>query len=166
MRFFSLWEWNREDCSRQNRSSGRGIFIYTQLYFHLVRRVYDFHLKQFLREWLPNGKFSIDLADHLHLTDTEVVSAMRLAASNKSTPGHELARRIMQPKHGKRVADITEADRDIDPMAAELLSAKLSDMFGSGAVFTDRYTQKGKESDSLCSRRMARSNGPPGSLLR
>src|SRR5256886_15134501 len=28
-------------------------FMYTQLYFHHVRRIYDKHLKEFLQEWLP-----------------------------------------------------------------------------------------------------------------
>jgi hypothetical protein len=119
-------------------------FMYTQLYFHPVRRVYDFHLKEFLKEWLPNGKFSVDLDAHLCLTDTEVISAMRLAARDESAPGHVPARRILQREHFKRVADITDADRDIDPNAAEALSAQLRSEFGNEAVFTDRYTQKGK----------------------
>jgi len=119
-------------------------FMYTQLYFHPVRRIYDFHLKQFLMEWLPDGKFSVDLTDHLRLTDTEVISAMRMAANNKSVAGHTPARRIMQREHFKRVAEITDADRDIDPDSTELLSTELKDMFGPTAVFTDQYTQKGK----------------------
>lgn len=119
-------------------------FMYTQLYFHPIRRVYDFHLKQFLGEWLPNGRYSIDLDDHLRLTDTEVTSAMRLAADDKSAPGHEPARRIIQREHFKRVADITDVDRDKDPDAAKRLSEELRDIVGPSAVFTDRYTQKGK----------------------
>jgi HD superfamily phosphohydrolase len=119
-------------------------FMYTQLYFHPVRRIYDFHLKQFLEEWLPNGKFSVDLGEHLMLTDTEVISAMRLAAKDEASRGHIPARRIMQRAHFKRVAEITEADRDIDPDAAEKLSAQLRSNFGERAVFMDRYTQKGK----------------------
>jgi HD superfamily phosphohydrolase len=119
-------------------------FMYTQLYFHPVRRIYDFHLKQFLREWLPNGRFSVTLRDHLLLTDTEVLSAMRLAATDKSAAGHEPARRIMQREHFKRVAEITDADREIEPRAAELLSNELLEEMGRGAVFTDRYTQQGR----------------------
>jgi hypothetical protein len=119
-------------------------FMYTQLYFHPVRRVYDFHLKQFLKEWLSGGKFSTNLKDHLLLTDTEVISAMRLAAGDQSAPGHVPAHRIMHRQHFRRVADITDADREIDPDAAETLASLLSDKFGEEAVFMDRYTQKGK----------------------
>jgi HD superfamily phosphohydrolase len=119
-------------------------FMYTQLYFHPVRRVYDFHLKQFLKEWLPDGKFSVDLVEHLRLTDTEVISAMRLAAEDASRPGHVPARRIIRREHFKRVAEITDADRSIELDAAEKLSTELIGLFGEDAVFTDRYTQKGK----------------------
>src|SRR6185437_10922852 len=55
-------------------------FMYTQLYFHPVRRIYDFHLKQFLADWLPNGKFPVNASDHLETTDSEVLAAIRLAA--------------------------------------------------------------------------------------
>jgi len=119
-------------------------FMYTQLYFHPVRRVYDFHLKQFLKEWLPGGKFSIDVASHLKLTDAEVLSAIRVAASDPSAAGHEPARRIVRREHFKRIAEITEADRDIDANATERLASELIEKFGRQAVFTDRYTQKGK----------------------
>ncbi len=101
-------------------------------------------LKQFLKEWLPNGKFSVDLTEHLLLTDTEVISAMRLAARDESAPGHIPARRIMQREHFKRVADITDADREIDRNAGENIAIELKGEFGEGAVFTDRYTQTGK----------------------
>jgi len=94
-------------------------------------------------EWLPNGRFSVNLTDHLKLTDTEVISAMRVAARDKSVPGHTPARRIMQREHFKRVAEITDADRDIDPDSTELLSTELKNMFGPAAVFTDQYIQKG-----------------------
>ena len=30
-------------------------FMFTQLYFHSVRRIYDQHLKDFLLAWLPDG---------------------------------------------------------------------------------------------------------------
>jgi HD superfamily phosphohydrolase len=35
-------------------------FMYTQVYFHDVRRVYDLHLKEFLEKWLSGGKFPAD----------------------------------------------------------------------------------------------------------
>src|SRR5581483_5225554 len=39
-------------------------FMYTQLYFHPVRRIYDSHLKDFLGSWLRSGKYSTDVKKH------------------------------------------------------------------------------------------------------
>ena len=36
-------------------------FMYSQVYFHPVRRSYDIHLKDFLKKWLPGGKFPTDI---------------------------------------------------------------------------------------------------------
>jgi hypothetical protein len=118
--------------------------MYTQLYFHHVRRIYDFHLKQFLKDWLPGGKFSIDLVEHQRMTDTEVLSAMRIASADAAAPGHVAAYRILQRRHFRRVAEITGADRQMLPEAAELLAEELRTKFGPELLHMDRYTQKGK----------------------
>jgi HD superfamily phosphohydrolase len=46
-------------------------FMYSQVYFHHVRRIYDIHLKDFLKKWLPEEHFPVTVADHLRLTDNE-----------------------------------------------------------------------------------------------
>ena len=35
-------------------------FMYSQVYFHPVRRIYNIHLMDFLKEWLDEGAFSTD----------------------------------------------------------------------------------------------------------
>ncbi|MCB7130206.1 MAG: HD domain-containing protein, partial [Candidatus Brocadiales bacterium] len=35
-------------------------FMFSQVYFHSIRRIYDIHLMDFLKLWLPGGKFSTD----------------------------------------------------------------------------------------------------------
>jgi HD superfamily phosphohydrolase len=69
-------------------------FMYTQLYFHHVRRVYDIHLKEFLKEWLPDGRLSTDVEQPLRVSDNEVLAAISDAARNVGSPGHESAVRI------------------------------------------------------------------------
>ena len=49
-------------------------FMFTQLYFHSVRRIYDIHLKDFLKEWLSSGHFRTTLKDYLKLTDNEILT--------------------------------------------------------------------------------------------
>jgi HD superfamily phosphohydrolase len=74
-------------------------FIYKQVYLHPIRRVYDIHLKDFLRSWLTGGKFSIDLRKHLSVTDVEILAAIRKACASKNSAQHELARRIQRREH-------------------------------------------------------------------
>ena len=57
-------------------------FMYSQVYFHPVRRIYDIHLMDFLKEWLHDGKFSTDLSDHLKMTRRpNYISYVRRSAS-------------------------------------------------------------------------------------
>jgi uncharacterized protein len=67
-------------------------FMYKQVYFHHIRRAYDLHLKDFLVEWLPGGKFSTKLDDHLKMCDVEVQAAIRAAYEDNHSPYHGLAR--------------------------------------------------------------------------
>ena len=60
-------------------------FMYKQVYMHPIRRVYDIHLKDFLKAWLSKAKFSTALKNHLGVSDVEVLTAIRkLAASPRS----------------------------------------------------------------------------------
>jgi uncharacterized protein len=75
-------------------------FMYTQVYYHQIRRIYDIHLRDFLVEWLPAGKFSTELERHLNTTDNEVTVAMREAAGDSAKKGHAAATRIFGPGRG------------------------------------------------------------------
>jgi HD superfamily phosphohydrolase len=74
-------------------------FMFAQVYLHRVRRIYDIHLKDFLQEWLPGGRFSLDLDEHLHMTDVEVTAELARAARDEEHPGHAPARRIVTREH-------------------------------------------------------------------
>lgn len=74
-------------------------FMFSQVYFHPTRLIYDEHLKDFLAAWLPDGRFPTDVVGHLALTDAEVTTALRAAAADSSAPGHDPARRIVLRDH-------------------------------------------------------------------
>jgi uncharacterized protein len=74
-------------------------FMFQQVYFHPVRRIYDIHLKEFLKEWLPKGQFSTEVIKHLKMTDVEVTAAIRKAASNLKSRGHAVASHIVDRTH-------------------------------------------------------------------
>jgi HD superfamily phosphohydrolase len=117
-------------------------FMYSQLYFHPVRRVYDIHLKDFLRQWLPNGSFSTDLEDHLRITDNEVWSAVLAAARDSTASGHDPARRIVQREHFRILYQRNPDDITINPEAAEAVYKAACLRYSDTDVQYDRYREK------------------------
>ncbi|MCY4241096.1 MAG: HD domain-containing protein [Rhodobacter sp.] len=111
-------------------------FMYAQVYFHPVRRIYDIHLMDFLREWLPNGRFSTDLDDHLALTDNEVMAALLKEAA---TCPH--ASRIVGRQHFKVLYERNPQDTEINPEAAARVYEALSGRFGEDLFKRDTYPQ-------------------------
>ena len=115
-------------------------FMYSQVYFHSVRRIYDIHLKDFLLDWLPNGSYSTDIEDHLRLTDNEVWSGISEAARSKSSNGHVHAKRIIERNHFKVVYERNPRDVKIDRDTPNNLYISLVDRFGSDWVRVDSYS--------------------------
>ena len=76
-------------------------FIFSQVYCHPVRLIYDIHLRDFLEEWLPSGQFSTEIKKHLSMTDVEVMAALRNAFDKAGASGHEHAVRILKRQHFK-----------------------------------------------------------------
>jgi HD superfamily phosphohydrolase len=87
-------------------------FMYKQVYMHPIRRVYDIHLKDFLKSWLDGGMFATDLAVHLALTVSEVLSAIGAASRWEKSPHNVFARRIQFREHFRRFYSASPTDRD------------------------------------------------------
>jgi HD superfamily phosphohydrolase len=118
-------------------------FMYSQVYFHPIRRIYDIHLKDFLKAWLPGGKFPTDLETHLRRTDNEVSSAIWEAAHDPTNPGHADARRIVGHQHFKPFYRRRPEDVAKNPEAGQVVFEAAEQEFGRDNVRHDRYTQKG-----------------------
>lgn len=86
-------------------------FMYTQVYFHPVRRIYDKHLIDFLREWLQEGKFPTSPGEILQHNDVRVMNAM-LEATTRNDKAGEYARRILQRGHFKLIRSKNTEDSD------------------------------------------------------
>lgn len=128
-------------------------FMYSQLYFHPVRRVYDIHLKDFLREWLEGGRFSTDVEDLLRMTDNEVTSGILGAARSETSPGHDAARRIVRREHFRVLYERHPADVLQNPEAGEDVLQAAVGRFGAESVRRDRYAQKATAPDFPVQRR-------------
>ena len=122
-------------------------FMYTQLYFHPVRRIYDIHLKEFLQEWLEGHRFSTSLTNHLAMTDNEVLAGLRQAAGDTSAKGHIQARRIVDRQHFRLLYETSPIDRELNLESVELVFAAAKQEFGADAVRHDPYESEGDAED-------------------
>ena len=114
---------------------------------HSVRRIYDSHLKDFLREWLEDGVFPIDPGKFLLLTDNEVTVSLFEAARDKKAKGHDPARRIVKREHFKLVYERNEADIKINPEAAKAVYSSLCEKYGEENVKIDKYKEESIKQD-------------------
>lgn len=122
-------------------------FMYSQVYFHPVRRIYDIHLKDFLLKWLNGGQFSTDVAKHLEVTDNEVTAAFMKAARDNSLPGHDPARRIVFHKHFHILYQRHPDDVAVNPEAGQAIYAAACEKFTEEKVRWDRYAPEGDAAD-------------------
>lgn len=122
-------------------------FMYSQLYFHPVRRIYDIHLKDFLLATLPTGKFSTRIQHHLQLTDNEVTASILKAARKPKTRGHDPARRILNREHFRLVYERNPNDVKVNPDAGRDIFEGAKKEFGSQHVRFDSYSQRGGAPD-------------------
>lgn len=118
-------------------------FMYKQVYFHPVRRIYDIHLKDFLKEWLDGGAFSTDIYELLNITDNEVTSGILETARNSTLKGHISANRIVNRDHFRLIYQRNPEDVDINIEAGKAVFEAAIKEYGAENVRHDPYTQKG-----------------------
>jgi HD superfamily phosphohydrolase len=122
-------------------------FMYTQLYFHPVRRIYDIHLKSFLQKWLPGSEFSTKLEDHLNLTDNEVMAEILKASRDEQHPGHDPARRIVHRDHYRSFYQRNPDDVATNPEAARAIFEAARGKFDDTFVHYDSYKERNRGLD-------------------
>lgn len=95
-------------------------FMYQQVYYHHVRRAYDIHLIDFMRDWLPDG-YPTELSMHIAMTDNVVLAAIEAAARDEQAPGHDPARRLIDRDHFRLLYSVRPQDLRVNPNAAEAI---------------------------------------------
>lgn len=122
-------------------------FMYTQLYFHPVRRIYDMHLTEFLTRALPGGKYKIDLGQHLVTTDNEVLSDICKASVDPAAPTHAMATRITERRHYRLLYESTPLDLQKNLKSPELIYAAAKKEFGDELVRFNPYKSDADSED-------------------
>lgn len=121
--------------------------MFSQVYFHRTRLIYDIHLADFLEATYPGG-LPADPAGHLGVTDSEVLAALRAHASDTRSTHRQLALRIVDRRH--RFAPIYEPgppDLGINADAGQQVAAALRAQFGDEAVRHARQHQSPRSFD-------------------
>jgi HD superfamily phosphohydrolase len=121
--------------------------MYTQLYFHPTRRIYDIHLMEFLKEWLPEGRFPTEVDRHISCTDNEVTAGMWKAAADSSERGHALAKLIISREHFRQIYEPSSSDQLRVLSPGKHVYDGLVAQFGKNEVRRDAYAQKGGSYD-------------------
>jgi uncharacterized protein len=117
-------------------------FMFSQVYYHEIRQIYDIHLGDFLRAWLPDGRFPTEPAALLRLNDSGVLEAIREASADEDHPGHDPAYRITRRKHFKLLFRPSLSDYRINLEAGSAIEQAAIENFGAEAVRRAYYPPK------------------------
>jgi HD superfamily phosphohydrolase len=120
-------------------------YMYSQVYFHSARRIYDIHLKDFLAAWLDGGKFPTGTESHLKITDNNVNAAIHDAALDPTAKGHDAARRIAEHDHFKVLYQRHPDDVQVNSYAGHAIYEAAKVKFGPENVRHDGPIEKKEE---------------------
>ncbi|MFB3896625.1 MAG: HD domain-containing protein [bacterium] len=109
-------------------------FMYTQVYFHDVRRIYDIHLTDFLKVSLPNSRLPETWQDLLKLTDNDILVKLCQASDSPGLPIHVLADRIVKRNHFRTVYEMVRPDIEKNPSIFNELKQYATTQFGKDNV--------------------------------
>lgn len=122
-------------------------FMYTQVYFHPVRRIYDHHLVSFIKATLPGGEFPFDLEQHLQLTDNELMAEILAAARDPAHRGHIPARLIVNREHFQLVYERNPAHVARNREAGRLIAEGLAGCLFNTSVHYNTYRERSRAFD-------------------
>ncbi len=132
--------------------------MFSQVYLHRTRRIYDLHLVDFAQQWLSEtgreGRFPTDIEQHLAITDNELLTAIFAAA--KGSPGRlqTLARRITdRSERFVAVYEPSPSDLAVNVDAATTVAHALIERYGEDAVRHDQYAKVDEPFDFSVERR-------------
>lgn len=116
-------------------------YMFNQVYLHRLRRIYDHHLKEFMKHWMEISGIK-ELTDIIELTDNDILSAMQKCAKERDSKLKELADRILNRDNFKEAYSICKDDVAIRKDAGDVIIARLNSNFPLEELYYDHYTSK------------------------
>lgn len=119
-------------------------YMFSQVYMHRVRRIYDYHLKNFFSAWIKEMKFDKDniLSELMELTDNDILYSMNKSIKNNDERLKPLAERVINRDHFKNIYTITKKDIENNALFVDDIETYLWDQFGAESIYVCR-TKKG-----------------------
>jgi uncharacterized protein len=104
-------------------------FMFTQVYFHKIRRAYDQHLQAFLKKYV--GQYPKKLSDYISCDDNYIYNLLREHKKNDD------ARRILARTPFKKAFETPEHINEEELTRFKWLKEKLEAQFGRAGLFFD-----------------------------
>jgi HD superfamily phosphohydrolase len=111
-------------------------YMFAQVYFHKVRRIYDLYLIEYMRYW-AHGKFSKNLLDAVGYDDQDVHAALRRDSENGSRRQKALAFRIRNRKHHRVIFETGDCAEAADKRDIGILKERLEERFTNSEFVLD-----------------------------
>lgn len=115
-------------------------FMYTQVYMHPLRRIYDEHLKDFMAAWLPGNRFSESWKNMISQDDNKVFAAMwEEALGPTQTQLKTFAERIVRRKNFKVAYELNPEHKRVHPTILQEAFEIAVTQFGPERVRSNSY---------------------------
>lgn len=124
-------------------------FMYSQVYFHPVTKIYDLHLADFMVDNMKGQKFSVDAFEFVKTTDNEVMANIFVAAGDKLIPGHKHAKRIIERDHLRVLYERYPRDIRINKDAVQIVYKAAVEKYSEQLVRYFLMPAKGAPADFL-----------------
>ncbi|PKK82574.1 MAG: phosphohydrolase [candidate division Zixibacteria bacterium HGW-Zixibacteria-1] len=124
-------------------------FMFSQVYFHPVTKIYDLHLTDFLVENRNGQLFPTIPVDYMMITDNEIMMNMYNAASNKDEKGHKHAKRIIGRDHLRVFYQRYPSDLSRNKNAVKNVFNAMRNKYGEDFVRYYHMPAKGKPASFL-----------------
>ncbi len=117
-------------------------FLYSRVYFHPVRRIYDRHLANFMLARPEFAKkFPVKVDEFLDINDNHILAMIQKAAKDRGEPGHADARRLHRREHFRLVCDAAVGTGLADLVEDSPMHKELHARFGEENIFLDEYEE-------------------------
>ncbi len=111
-------------------------YMFAQVYFHKVRRIYDVYLSQYMQQWCGK-KYSTNILNVTMHNDQDVLVSMLKDSKNGGPSRRDLASRILNRKHHRVVFETSDFAEPLDKRDMATLKEELEQRYRNSQFILD-----------------------------